>query len=209
MDSVCDRLPPSDRRLRQQELVPRHLALQVVVEEVDVQQRLHRPATPSNPIVGAILRVSIDPVEDVKGPVSPHSANKIGGEVLDFSHLLQQGQLRIDRHALQPDGDGPQDLRDGPVAGGQDTQDGGRRQQPQLVAEGVLFPVVRRRHGRLMPHDVDQVDRADDEGALHHGVVHRDKAPHQVKVAKHEDQGVDLLSPTGHPHATLVLVQLV
>mmetsp|Transcript_123968 Transcript_123968/g.246843 ORF Transcript_123968/g.246843 Transcript_123968/m.246843 type:complete len:108 (-) Transcript_123968:3-326(-) len=60
-----------------------------------------------------------------------------------------------------------------------------------------------------MPHDVNEINRADDEKALHHSVVYRYEAPQEVGIAQYEHDGIYLLSTTGDARTVFVLVQLV
>eukprot|EP00404_Azadinium_spinosum_P005165 CAMPEP_0180458292 /NCGR_PEP_ID=MMETSP1036_2-20121128/22270_1 /TAXON_ID=632150 /ORGANISM="Azadinium spinosum, Strain 3D9" /LENGTH=240 /DNA_ID=CAMNT_0022464941 /DNA_START=11 /DNA_END=731 /DNA_ORIENTATION=- len=193
---------------RQDELATVPLTLGVIVEEIGVEHRLHKAPSPADPIDVVVHEVAVYPIQDVERAVRPHRAHKVRREILDLADLLQEYQLWYDRHALQPNRCGPKYLRNVVLVCAQEPQDSTRPQEVDLVLEAVVAPLVRRRDGRLDTHEVDEIDCGGDEYYLHHGVVDRDEAPHQVHVSEDEHQSVDLLMRQDTPAQLLFLCNL-
>merc|ERR1712151_645021 len=121
----------------QDEFVAVPLALRVVVEEVAIECCLDHTADPTHNIRVVLDKIAVHPVQNVKSTVSTHSSDEIRCEILYLANLLQQNQLRDDRHAFQPNRARPQYVRNRILVRTNQTKDEAGRQEIQLVLEAV------------------------------------------------------------------------
>jgi len=84
----------------------------VEIEEVAVEDGLDASGHNSNDVIEAFSVVSVDPVENVEAAVGAKSEQVVAGDALSLSSLGHHEELRQDGHALQVDGEGPEDLHD-------------------------------------------------------------------------------------------------
>eukprot|EP00428_Durinskia_dybowskii_P039819 CAMPEP_0170265184 /NCGR_PEP_ID=MMETSP0116_2-20130129/32497_1 /TAXON_ID=400756 /ORGANISM="Durinskia baltica, Strain CSIRO CS-38" /LENGTH=187 /DNA_ID=CAMNT_0010516297 /DNA_START=56 /DNA_END=616 /DNA_ORIENTATION=+ len=158
----------------------------------------------------SVLDVPVDPIEDVQSTVGAHSPHE--AEVRFSTSRMRCSSKSWgthDRDAFQPDRRGPHELGQVPLMRSEHAKDCDGRQDVQLVGEVVLFSVVGRRDRRLVPHDVNKVEGADDEETLQDAVVQRNERPEEVDISQEEDQNIQLLRPARNAHAVFVVVQLV
>jgi len=156
----------------------------VEIEEVAVEDGLHAPGHDSNDVVEAFHVVSVDPVENVEGPVGSQCKQVVACDRLGLSGLAHHEELGEDGHALQVDGEGPQDLHHRKLVVQRYGQQGSRAQQ-KFNPKRVVVAVV----GGL-ELDIHQVDggggRAHEED-LHTRVVQGDKVGEKIQVPGDKD----------------------
>mmetsp|Transcript_14368 Transcript_14368/g.50436 ORF Transcript_14368/g.50436 Transcript_14368/m.50436 type:complete len:224 (-) Transcript_14368:144-815(-) len=193
-------------RTREDQFAAVPLAPRVVVKEIAVETCLDEAADPADPIHVVLCEVAIDPIQNVEGPIGAQATDEVRGQILDLSPLLHQHQLGNDGHALEPDGHGPQTIRNAVLLCEDQAQQSARAQEVQLVLEIVVGPLICLADRGLVPNHVNQVDRCRDEDDLHHSVVDRDEAPQQIQVAAAEHYRIHLLHPARHPDTTFALL---
>jgi len=84
----------------------------VEIEEVAVEDGLHTTGNNGNDVIKAFAIVSVDPVEDVEATVGAESKQVVAGDALSLSSFGHHEELGQNGHALQVDGEGPEDLHD-------------------------------------------------------------------------------------------------
>mmetsp|Transcript_63016 Transcript_63016/g.133002 ORF Transcript_63016/g.133002 Transcript_63016/m.133002 type:complete len:229 (-) Transcript_63016:165-851(-) len=184
------------------------LALCIVVEEVTIEASLDEPADPADPVHVVLCEVSVDPVQDVEGPVGAHAPYEVRGEVLHLPALLHQYKLGEDGYAFQPDGHRPEHVCDGVLVAENDAEHCAWSQEVKFILEGVVTPLVGLAHWGLVSHQVDQKYGGRDEDDLHDGVVERHIAPEEVEIPAAEDQCVHFLHSAGDSDAALASLDL-
>jgi len=84
----------------------------VEIEEVAVEDGLDTTGNNSNDIIESLAIVSVDPIENVEATVGAESEEIVTGDALSLASFRNHEELRQDSHALQIDGEGPEDLHD-------------------------------------------------------------------------------------------------
>ena len=109
-----------------------------------------------------------NPIRDIQRAIQSQRKDIMRRDGLRLPRALQHKQLRQDRHALQPDGKGPEDLPEAVFVRQQDGEDA-RAREEVLHAEGVEGRVV----GWLVGvgHEVEDVALGAEEEDLEDGVV--------------------------------------
>ena len=182
----------------------------VEIEEVAVEDGLDAAGDDGDDVIEALRVVSVDPVEDVETAVGTESKEIVAGDRLRLPCLAHHEQLGQDGHALQVDGEGPEDLHHAELVVHHQGQQDARTQQ-KLYPEGVVITVIgclnktyisliviamSWAHLEFQIHQIDSSRRAAYEEDLHDGVVERDKAGEEVQVPGHEHhQEQDLRFP--------------
>lgn len=112
--------------------------------------------------------VAVDPIRNVQGAVSTQRKQVVGGDCLCLSGTLNHKQLGQDCGRFEPEGKGPEHLRDGVFCGADEGEEEGG-QEEVFDLEGVNCGVA----GGLevVRHEVEGVGRGRDEEDLHEGVV--------------------------------------
>ena len=186
-----------------------HLLRVVNVEEIRVQHRLHNTREHSNRIKERrrLHKIPIQPIRNIQRAIDPQRKQIMRRNRLRLARPLQHKQLRQDRHALQPDTEGPQDLGDRVLVGEEDGHDGGEGEEV-LHLEGVVVRVVR---GLVVvEHEVDDVDGRADEEDLEGCVVEgggQVEGPEEVEVARDVDGEVEELRFEGYACCALLVVE--
>jgi len=155
---------------RQSELLAlQHLSI-VDPEEIRIEDGLDQ-AGQDGDAVGEILgEVAPDPIGDIQGAITTQGEQVMRGDGLGLAGALQEEELRQDGDALEPDGEGPEDLG-GRVAVGIDEGEDQRAPEEVLDAEGIEVRIV----GGLVGggHEIEGVPRGAEEEELEDGVVGR------------------------------------
>lgn len=87
-------------------------ALGVVdVEEVGVQDGLHKSGENRDEVKVALCEISVYPVRNIQRSVCAEGEQVMGGDCFCLSGALQHEQLREDGDGLEPDGEGPEHLQ--------------------------------------------------------------------------------------------------
>ncbi|GBE58612.1 transcription initiation factor TFIIH subunit 3 [Babesia ovata] len=179
----------------QHEPLPVPLRLREVVEKVGVQGRLDKAGDPAD-------------LADVKRAVQTHRHHVVGGDVLHFPLLVEHGQLRQDRDALQPDGVGPHDVEETVPVRGEKREHEHRAKQVLLVGESIHLAVVRLCDRRGEADEVDRVGRREEEQHLKYGVVQADIVEHEIQIPGCEHDEVKLLHTARNTEAVLGELEL-
>lgn len=82
----------------------------IKIEEVTVEDCLDYARHDGDHVKEALEIETPNPVEEIKGPVHAQAEQVVGGDGLGLASLADHEELREDRHRLQVDGEGPQDL---------------------------------------------------------------------------------------------------
>jgi hypothetical protein len=179
----------------------------VHVEEVAVQDGLNNTGNNGDGVdlVVCLGKVSVDPVRDVKSAVATEGEEVVGGDSLGLTSSLKHEELRKDSHRLEPDGEGPQNLRKGVVVREDDGEDSSSSEEV-LDAESVDIRIV----GRLVGvgHEVDNVTLRTKEEDLEDEVVDaigREK----IEIAGNIDKHVESLRLERDTRAAVKLHHLV
>lgn len=142
----------------------------VNVEEIAVQNSLDETSNDGDPIslVVRLDGVTVDPVGDVQGAVDTEGEEVVSGDCLCFTGALKHEELGQNCDRLEPNGKGPEDLRDGVGVWEDDGEDGGTGEEV-LHLEGIDVGIV----GRLVCvcHEVHNVSLGTDEHDLEDEVV--------------------------------------
>lgn len=141
---------------RELELLSLHDLGVVDVEEVAVQDGLNDTCNNGDGVnlVVCLGEVSVDPVGDVKSAVAAESEEVVSSDSLGLTSSLKHEELRKNSHRLEPDGEGPHNLRKGVVVRKHDGENSSSSEEV-LDAESVDIGIV----GRLIGvgHEVDDV----------------------------------------------------
>ena len=113
----------------------------VEIEEVAVEDGLDTSGHNSDDVIEAFAIVSEDPVEDVEAAVGAKSKQIVAGDALSLSGLRDHEELGQDGHALQVDGEGPEDLHDTELMVEDQRQEDSRAKQ-EFYSEGVMIPII-------------------------------------------------------------------
>lgn len=70
----------------------------IQVEEITVQYGLHNPSYNCNQVKEALEVVSVDPVQEVQGPVGAEGKQVVAGDGLGLARLTDHEQLRKNGH---------------------------------------------------------------------------------------------------------------
>lgn len=196
-----------DRLDGELELLALHDLGVVDVEEVAVQNRLDDTSNDSDGVdlVVSLGEVSVDPVGDVKSAVAAESEEIVGGDGLGLAGALKHEELRKNSHRLKPNGEGPQNFRDGVVIGEDDGENSSSRKEV-LDSEGVDIGIV----GRLVGvgHEVDDVTLGAKEHDLEDEVVDA-IGFEEIKIAGDVDKHVECLRLERDTRAAVELHHLV
>jgi len=175
---------------RQLQFLPLQNLGDVKVEEVAVEDGLHAPGHDGDDVIEALRVVPEDPVENVEAPVGAEGEQVVAGDGFRLAGLANHEELGEDGHALQVDGEGPEDLHHGELVVQRQGKQGTGAQQ-KLNPEGVVVAVV-----GCLELDVHQVDgsrRGANEEDLHTRIVQGDEVREQVKIPGDEyDEEEDL-----------------
>lgn len=165
--------PPEEERClnRQLKLLPLHNLGIVNPEEITIQHRLDQ--TGNNRDIISLIALTLsrpppDPVGDIERPVQSQRKEVVRGNRLGLAGALEHEQLREDGDRLEPDAEGPEDLRQG-VLVGPDQGEGCGGAKEVLDFEGVDVGVVGGFVG--VCHEVEDVALAGDEEDLEEDVV--------------------------------------
>ena len=161
----------------------RHHLGDVQVEEVTVEDGLDDPGHNGDGVVEILVVITVDPVEDVETTVGAESKEIMAGDRLRLPGLADHEELGQDGHALQVDGEGPEDLHHAELVVEETSQEGGRSQE-ELHSEGVVVAIIGGFEFEI--HQIDRAGGAADEEKLHDGVVETDEVCQQVQVSRHE-----------------------
>lgn len=98
---------------RELELLALHDLGVVDPEEVGVHDGLDDTSNNRNPVhlMAFLGNVSVDPVRDVQGSVKTQGSEIVGRDGLGLPCPLQHEELGHDGNRLEPNGEGPEDLR--------------------------------------------------------------------------------------------------
>ena len=127
----------------QLELLPLQDLRDVEIEEVAVEDGLDAAGDDGDDVIETLRVISVDPVEDVETAVGAESKEIVAGDRLGLPGLADHEELGQDGHALQVDGEGPEDLHHAELVVDHECQEDARSQQ-ELHPEGVVIPVVGR-----------------------------------------------------------------
>mmetsp|Transcript_20269 Transcript_20269/g.41427 ORF Transcript_20269/g.41427 Transcript_20269/m.41427 type:complete len:207 (+) Transcript_20269:249-869(+) len=186
------------------------LGLVVVVEKIAVQTCLHDACYPDDPLhVVHLSHVPVNPVEQVEPAVRTERKDVVRRQVLHLAKLLQQKELRQDRHRLEIDGERPDYLKGRVVVLVDDEARKQARANQILDRESVLLGVVGGFLRRAKAHEVDDRERCAYEDNLQHPIVHGRKVPEEVNVPAAEDHCIELLRPKGDARRALSLDNFV
>jgi len=154
---------------------------------------LDAPGHDGDYVVESFGVVSVDPVDDVEGPVGAQGKQVVRGDGLCLAGLGDHEELGEDGHGLQVDGQGPQNLHHRELVVQEERQQHARTQQ-ELDPEGVVVVII----GclELEEHEIDGPDGGGQEEDFHHRVVDRDEAGEQVEVPGQEHQREQNLGTT-------------
>lgn len=115
----------------------------VEIEEVAVEDGLDAAGDDGDDVVESLRVVSPDPVEDVKTAVGAKSEEIVAGDRLGLAGLADHEELGEDGHALQVDGESPEDLHDTELVVNHQCQENAGTKQ-ELHPEGVVITIIRR-----------------------------------------------------------------
>lgn len=96
------------------------------IEKVAVEHSLNDASNDGDPfhLVLCVEGQSVDPVGNVQGAVNSEGKQIMCCNGLGLASSLQHEELGQNRHRLQPDGEGPDELQDGVLNREQNSHDG-------------------------------------------------------------------------------------
>ena len=177
------------------------LALEVIVEKVRVEHRLKDTAEVNNKVmlVHRLMVGSVDPVQNVERPISPHEENVIASQVLHLPIPLQHNELWKDSNGLQVNGKGPKQLQEVESANatskevGDESNAGAWCHGELPMQKGILRFVVRRANWLAESDHINNGRRRRNVQNLHAGVVQRVERREQVEVPRYEHHQEQLM----------------
>jgi hypothetical protein len=175
----------------------------VVVKEISIQQCLHHPTDINDPMMPVVLLSvrTVNPIQNVQGPVGTHAEDVISSQVLNFSVALQDNELGKNCNSLQVDGESPQKLRETELRNTRSDQmrQKGKRETRGCselpMQEGVLTFVVSRLDRFLEFDSVNDRCCRHDVNKFHHRVVQRVKCGKQIQIPSHKDYQEKFMGP--------------